>query len=65
MNHIDISSEFCDASGELIPLKELLGPLVLPTLDTRGVSKPLQSFHSARIRPLLGPSPCLGLQRCV
>ena len=40
MNHIDISSEFCDASGELIPLKELLGPLVLPTLDTRGVSKP-------------------------
>lgn len=44
MNHIDISSEFCDASGELIPLKELLGPLVLPTLDTapgggRGVDR--------------------------
>ena len=59
MNHIDISSEFCDASGELIPLKELLGPLVLPTLDTRGVSKPLQSFHSAWIRPpQLGPYPC-------
>ena len=55
MNHIDISSEFCDASGELIPLKELLGPLVLPTLDTRGVSKPLQSFHSANRRPLIIP----------
>ena len=51
MNHIDISSEFCDASGELIPLKELLGPLVLATLDTRGVSKALQSFHSARRSP--------------
>ena len=54
MNHIDISSEFCDASGELIPLKELLGPLVLPTLETRGVSKALQSFHSACRSPYEG-----------